>query len=94
MDLLKLEIVTPNLEFQAEIMSAIYDFVKKGKSYTKVNTFKEHLNKVAPNVDRIILGCTELPILFKENNLDYKIVDPTLVLAKKIITEAGYNIKS
>ncbi|NCD05233.1 MAG: aspartate/glutamate racemase family protein [Spirochaetia bacterium] len=91
-----LKIITPNIEFQNEIMSAIYDFVKKGIPYSKVNTFKEYLNTILieNKIDNIILGCTELPILFEDNKLEYKVIDPTLVLAKKIISEAGYKIKS
>jgi aspartate racemase len=90
-----LTIIKPKQEFQDEIMSAIYDYVKEGKPYDKVNKFKEYLNQeLVNNIDNIILGCTELPILFENNKLDYKTVDPTLVLAKQIIINAGYNIKN
>lgn len=90
-----LNIITPEKDFQVEIMSAIYDYVKEGKPYDKGEIFTQYLNQaIANNIDRIILGCTELPILFEENKLDYKIVDPTLVLAKTIIKTAGYNIKN
>jgi aspartate racemase len=88
-----LEIIIPDTDFQNEIMSAIYDFVKKGKAYPRANKFKRYLDTLLQNnVDNIILGCTELPILFKNNQLEYKLVDPTLVLAKKIIIEAGYKL--
>jgi len=89
-----LKIVTPDEIFQKEIMSAIYDFVKKGIPYSKINIFKEYLNThLQSDIDNIILGCTELPILFYENKFNYKVVDPTLVLAKTIIIKAGYEIK-
>lgn len=90
-----LEIVTPEVNFQNEIMSAIYDFVKEGKPYTNIQKFKEYLNEALKNnIDNVILGCTELPILFSDNKLEYKVVDPTLVLAKTIISRAGYEVKS
>ncbi len=90
-----LNIITPSDDFQEEVMSSIYDYVKKGVPYNKENIFKEHLDKALLNdIDSIILGCTELPILFSENNFDYKVVDPTIILAKSIITTAGYSIKN
>ncbi len=90
-----LTIIKPQQDFQEEIMVAIYDFVKEGKPYENVAKFKEYLNQELNNdIDNIILGCTELPILFEDNKLEYKSVDPTLVLAKKIITTSGYNIKN
>jgi len=90
-----LNIITPNEEFQKEVMSSIYDFVKKGEKYNKEKIFKKYLDEILEkNIDNIILGCTELPILFNENNFEYKVVDPTLILAKAIITTAGYEIKN
>lgn len=90
-----LNIITPKGEFQEEVMSSIYDYVKKGISYNKEDKFKTFLESELKNdIDSIILGCTELPILFSENNFDYNIVDPTLILAKAIITTAGYETKN
>ena len=90
-----LNIITPENDFQVEIMSAIYDYVKEGKPYDKVEIFSQYLDKAIENkVDSIILGCTELPILFEENNLEYKVIDPTLVLAKAIIKAAVYKLKN
>lgn len=92
---LGLNVITPKQDFQEEVMTAIYDYVKKGIKYDRVDIFKKYLNEyLENNLDNIILGCTELPILFAENDLDYKVVDPTLVLAKKIIETAGYAVKN
>ncbi|MGD1820874.1 MAG: aspartate/glutamate racemase family protein [Pleomorphochaeta sp.] len=90
-----LEIIVPEETFQEEIMSAIYDSVKKGLPYKNSEKFKTLLSKeLNKNIDNVILGCTELPILFEENELHDKVVDPTLILAKAIIKKAGYEIKN
>ena len=90
-----LEIIVPEETFQEEIMSAIYDSVKKGVPYKNAEKFKALLSKeLDKNIDNVILGCTELPILFEENKLHDKVVDPTLILAKAIIKKAGYEIKN
>lgn len=90
-----LSIELPNEAFQNEIMVAIYDFVKKGEKYSREEIFKKYLDKHIKNdIDNIILGCTELPILFSENDFKCKSVDPTLILAKAIIKKAGYSLKN
>ena len=37
----------------------------------------------------IILGCTELPVAFSRYHLTYPHIDPTLLLARAAIREAG-----
>lgn len=91
---LKDKLFIPNEYYQNKIMSIIYDKVKKNKSVSKeefleiINYFKEN------NCDIIILGCTELSVLYKDLNLniDY-IVDSLTILARKTIKLAEKQLK-
>ena len=47
---------------------------------------------VSRGCEKIILGCTELPLAKEMYNLDYPSVDPTLELAKGAIIAAGGEI--
>lgn len=78
-----LEVCYPNLEEQNHIMEAIYDY-KKG---LPVNTesFKQiFLSAMKQGVLAVVLGCTELPLIFsgKEENVSF--VDPTAILAESL----------
>jgi aspartate racemase len=88
---LDLDINYPNEEEQKNLMKIIYDF----KSTNVVDS--RSLKIVVVNLEKsnsiFILGCTELPVIFKENNFSNLIIDPTEILARSIIREAGYKIK-
>ena len=45
-------------------------------------------------IDGIILGCTELPIVLKEERVNCKMVDGNELYIKKLIKMCGYNIKN
>lgn len=93
-----LKVITPNEEYQAYVMESIYG--KQGvKAGFTTGACKEYLGKAADFVidqgaELIILGCTELPLLFPSEkaivrkNKTIPLVDPTLVLALKIISLA------
>ena len=79
---------------QKLIMSLIYDYVKAGKIFTaldQIHAMVEHLR--AQGAQGLILGCTELPIAFAPWQMPIPTFDPTLILAKAAIREAGYQAK-
>lgn len=41
-------------------------------------------------VNSFIAGCTEIPLLFKYIRRDFCQIDPTLLLAKRVVKQAGY----
>lgn len=86
--------IYPTDEMQKLVMSVIYDYVKAGKPYTAVENIHamvEYLqNKGAQG---LILGCTELPIAFAPWKTAIPTFDPTLILARAAILEAGYQTK-
>lgn len=92
------EIITPDEAHQSYVMESIYGEKGVKAGYT-TGICKTHILKAADFVsdlgaEVIILGCTELPLLFPaETEIVYEgrkvpLIDPTLVLAKKIVKMA------
>lgn len=87
--------IYPNTDEQAFIMSLIYDYVKAGRTFDicrqEIVAMAERLQSVGAEV--LILGCTELPIVFDRFNLDIPTIDPTDVLACAAIRCCGGKVK-
>lgn len=85
----QMTIIHPNKHLQRELDNLIYTYKNTGTYSESVKA--SVLNKIAAlEVDHIILGCTELPIIFS----DHSFVDPTLILAKSAIQLSGGKVKS
>lgn len=87
---LQKEIYYPEEELNNLVMNLIYNKVKKGEKVSK-KEFYNILNKFFDNqCDIVIMGCTELSVIVKDNDLydDNRIIDSMLVLANKTIEEA------
>lgn len=92
---LGLKVITPDEVHQNYVMESIYGEYGVKAGYTE-GVCKEHIlkgvNYLIENDARvIILGCTELPLLFPQTseitsvNKQIELIDPTLVLAKKLV---------
>lgn len=91
-------VVIPDEEHQKCVMESIYGEygVKAGyeTGICKENILKSAGYLISQGAEVIILGCTELPLLFpNESEIRYddnmiSLIDPTLVLAKKIVALA------
>ncbi|WP_294349972.1 aspartate/glutamate racemase family protein [uncultured Sphingobacterium sp.] len=92
------DVIVPDVQHQGYVMESIYgnDGVKAG--YTDGNC-RDNIVKAADflidkGAEVIILGCTELPLIFPNESDIIKdcgkipLIDPTLVLAKKIVSMA------
>lgn len=90
-----LDIITPDQENQDHVMHSIYgeEGIKAG--YTE-GACKKHILKaikylINSKADVIILGCTELPLLFQNQesitngHREVMLIDPTLLLAKECV---------
>ena len=90
-----MKIIQPEDAEQAEIMeliNAIKGGAPLGPIRIKMETFAKHL--VERGADRIILGCTEIPLLFQENQSTY-LIDPMDILARRATSIAkGTNLKN
>jgi len=87
-----IEVLVPGDEGQKAIMSLIYDCVKKGvpaSEYPKDAVAAAVAELKARGAEAFLMACTELPIAFEALGYGEGFVDPTLVLARAIVREAG-----
>ena len=89
-----MELVLPSQDGQAKVMSIIYDYVKAG--ITPDMTLFEAVRRelFAAGAQVIVLGCTELSLLKKDNDLGDGILDALEVLAKESVLACGKTVKS
>jgi len=84
----------PDEMYQAKVMNIIYNKVKKNKDVS-LKEFDEILNYFRENgCEIIILGCTELSVVYSYLKIRYNdIVDSLTVLAKKTVEVSGKKLK-
>ena len=89
-----IEVVYPSEKNQKLLMSLIYDYVKAGKPGIENLPVQELVDEVkAMGAQKMILGCTELPIAFERVGITEDTVDPTTVLAQRAIQKVGAKVK-
>jgi len=85
-----LEPVYPDAADEDVLMRLIYDGVKGRKSPLSAFPVTDVLARLrARGAERFVLGCTELPIAFRELGLREDCVDPTRILAFAAVRAAG-----
>ena len=84
----------PDDVYQAKVMNIIYDKVKKNKEVSLVE-FEEILDYFRENgCEKIILGCTELSVIYSYLKVNYSdVVDSLTVLARKAVELSGKSLK-
>jgi len=88
-----IEILIPSPLEQDKIMDIIY----KIKKNILTKEMKNQIIKIAEKqikkgAQAIIAGCTEIPLILKNEDLKVPVIDPTNILAKKAIEEAKNKI--
>lgn len=83
-----------NEKYQNDLMDIIYNDIKAG-NYDNIKKFENIISYVKNNgCDCVILGCTELSILKKKNNLDSEFyIDSLEILAREVIKYCGKDEK-
>lgn len=84
-----LEFVCPNESHQQDLMNVIYGDIKQGKRPDMARFFAVADSLKRQGCTRMILGCTELSIIKKDEQLDAFYIDSMSVLAKNAITTFG-----
>lgn len=87
-----LGLIMPEPEEQQHIMDLIYDVKSYGEDINPENTRKVVANLEKRGAQVMILGCTELPIVFSKFDIYDRYVDSLDVLAMSAITFAGKEI--
>lgn len=86
---LGIEVLEPTPESQAEVMKAIYHYIKAGNLIDGGLLLRSVANKlIAAGAEMIICGCTEVSLVLKEGDLTVPILDPLQVLAEAAVAEA------
>lgn len=84
-----LEFVCPDESHQQDLMNVIYGDIKQGKRPDMARFFAVADSLKRQGCTRMILGCTELSIIKKDEQLDAFYIDSMSVLAKNAITTLG-----
>ena len=82
-----LEVLIPNAEERADIHRIIYDELVQGKLTTESRQRYQAIIKNLENqgAEGVILGCTEIPLLIKADDVDIPIFDTTTLHAEKAV---------
>jgi aspartate racemase len=92
------EIAEPTDEEQAQVMEAIFgkEGVKagytSGKSQEIIQSTAQAL--IRRGAEAVIAGCTEVPLVLKEGDVDVPLIEPLQILAEVSVQMAGYELKT
>lgn len=84
-----IETLLPSENEKNQIMEIIYQ-VKAGHDLNKLKLKMIEIAKsqIKKGAQCIITGCTELPLILKNGDIEIPVIDPTLVLAQKAVEKA------
>ena len=84
-----IEVISPQEKDKEEIMKVIYT-IKAGNlsKRAKKNILKITQKLIDKGAEAIIAGCTEIPLILKEGDISFPLIDPTQVLAKIAVQKA------
>ena len=84
----------PDIEGQARVTHLIYGEIKAGMPPHPERLFADRAALAARGAEAAILGCTELPLAFAGVTCPLPLYDPTDILARAVITRAGYKVRT
>ena len=85
------ELILPDGALQEEVMNVIYKGVKAGDETYDPAALQNGIDELSSRgAQAVILGCTELPPAVELYGLKGNFIDPTLILARAAVREAGY----
>ncbi|AQQ52467.1 cysteate racemase [Planococcus lenghuensis] len=86
--------IVPRADIQELVMSVIYKNVKAGEPVNAENWQKIDAYMRGAGCEKVLLGCTELSIVYKELALSDRYIDSSVVLAERAIEACGYEVKN
>jgi aspartate racemase len=91
------EIVEPADEEQAQVMEAIFgkEGIKAGSTSGKCREIIHDMARalIQRGAEAVIAGCTEVPLVLKEGDIDVPLIEPLHILAEVSVLKAGYELK-
>ena len=92
------EIVEPADEEQAQVMEAIFgkDGIKAGFTSGKCREIIHNTAQtlIGRGAEAVIAGCTEVPLVLKEGDIDVPLIEPLQILVEVSILKAGHELKA
>ena len=88
-----IEVITPSPKEQANVMHIVYDNVKAGIPADAGRFFSASRELFDRGAQRVILGCTELPLVKHQFDIGPGFIDPLEVMAQKAILLCGVRLK-
>ena len=88
-----IEIVVPKKEEQILIMKALYqkEGIKAGgKDRPREMILQVVQQLIRDKVEGIIAGCTEIPLVLSQSDMEIPFINPLKIIARKSIRKAGY----
>ena len=84
-----IEVISPEEKDRGKVMKVIYT-VKAGdlSEEVKKNILKITQKLIDKGAEAVIAGCTEIPLILKEEDILFPLIDPTQVLAKIAVQKA------
>ncbi|OGD13731.1 aspartate racemase [Candidatus Atribacteria bacterium RBG_19FT_COMBO_35_14] len=84
-----IEVISPEEKDRGKVMKVIYT-VKAGdlSEEVKKNILKITQKLIDKGAEAVIAGCTEIPLILKEEDILFPLIDPTKVLAKIAVQKA------
>ncbi|MCM1049084.1 MAG: amino acid racemase [Clostridiales bacterium] len=80
-----IEVVLPDIDNQKKVMSIIYDEVKAGKSVDMARFYQISAALNKQGAEAVLLACTELSLIKRDNILNGAYLDVMEVLARKAV---------
>ena len=89
-------VLCPTAEEQREVMRLIYDGVKADAPCFETDVMAALIRRMnAEGAQRLVLGCTELPLGFERYGISCdNTVDPSVIVARAAIKRAGYPVRA
>lgn len=92
-----IEVTAPDEEGQTEVMAAIFGEkgVKAGflTGFSKETLVNAARILIAQGAEAIIAGCTEVPLVLKDEDIPVPLIEPLRIMAQVCIQEAGYALR-
>jgi aspartate racemase len=92
-----IEVIHPEGDEQNQVMEAIFGpkGIKAGSTsgFPKDTLVSIARVLIARGADAIIAGCTEVPLVLKDQDIPVPLIDPLRIAARACIIEAGYEPK-
>ncbi|MGI6631957.1 MAG: aspartate/glutamate racemase family protein [Bacillota bacterium] len=80
-----ISVVLPQGTDQDEVMDAIYSVKGGDLEKGRVLSLKQGRGLIAAGAEAVIAGCTEIPLVLKDGDLDVPVIDATKVLAEACV---------